>query len=51
MRQREGGEIIFWPAKALVKLDAQNPSPAAWLRDEAMPRCRAPDEEGTLYAE
>ena len=42
-----------------VKLDAQNPSPAAFatrsaasgrLRDEAMPRCRAPDEEGTIYA-
>ena len=39
-----------------VKLGAQNPSPvafatrsaASWrLRDEAMPRCRAPEEEGT----
>ena len=39
-----------------VKIDAQNPSPAAFatrsaaswqLRDEAVPRCRAPDEEGT----
>ena len=38
-----------------VKLDAQKPSLAAFatrsvaswrLRDEAMPRCRAPDEEG-----
>ena len=43
-----------------VKLDAQNPSPAAFAtrsaaswrpRDEAMPRCRAPDEARTIYAE
>ena len=43
-----------------VKLDVQNPSPAAFatrsaaswrLRDEAMPRCRAPNEGGTIYAE
>ena len=42
------------------KLDAQNPSLAAFatrsaaswrLRDEARPRCRAPDEEGTIHAE
>ena len=60
------GCAIFFGVRKLcnddhkVKLDAQNPSAdvfatrsgASWrLRDEAMPRCRAPDEEETMYAE
>ena len=66
IHETAGREYDFFGLRKLcnddhkVKFDAQNPSPAAFatrsaapwrLRDEAIPRCRAPDEEGTFYAE
>ena len=62
IHETTGRGAIFFGLRKLcddehkVKFDAQNPSPAAFatrsaaswrLHDEAVPRCRAPGEEGT----